>query len=70
MALFKLIATALGIFKAVFQWFRDRSIHDAGAKAERLRVIEAGNKADEKMRKVDPIKPVDITDKLRGAGEF
>lgn len=67
---FKFLAMALGFFKALLQWFRERSIHDAGVNAERLRVMEAERKANEKAENVKPVGPDDVIERLRGTGDF
>ena len=53
------------LFNGLLDWWRDRSLHDAGVNAERLRVAEAEREADEKIRKVDRVKPADVVDILR-----
>ena len=65
-----LINGLTGLFNGLLDWWRDRSLHDAGRNAERLRIAEAERMADEKIRNVDRVKPADITDRLRGAGDF
>lgn len=65
-----IVLTALGLFKALVQWFRDRSIHDAGRKAERLAVLEAERKADEAVKNVKPVTRDNLVDRLRGSGEI
>lgn len=65
----KIILTALGIFKALVNWFRDKSIHDAGRNAERLEMREAEAKANAESEKVVPVNPHDIVNRLRDAGE-
>ena len=59
------------LFNGLLDWWREKSIHDAGVNAERLRVMEAERMADEKMRKVDSVKPADrddIIDRLKSGG--
>lgn len=70
MTLFKMVLTALGIVKAIVQWFRDKSQHDAGVKAERLRVMEAERRADERVASVKPVRDDDVVSRLRDGGEF
>lgn len=62
----KAVLTALGLFKSLVDWFRERSIHDAGVNAERLRVMEAEREANEKP--VKPVSPADVIDLLRRDG--
>ena len=61
----KITMTALGLFKALVQWWREKSIHDAAIKAERARLAEAERKANEKM---DDVPAVDPVDELRRGG--
>ena len=53
------------LFNGLLDWWRDRSLHDAGRNAERLRIAEAERMADEKIRNVDRVKPDDVVDILR-----
>ena len=72
MSVIKMILTAL--VQAFLQWFRDRSIRDtirdAGVKAERLRVMEAERKANEKVDSVKPVRDDDLVSRLRDGGQF
>lgn len=70
MTILKLLLSALGLFKILAQWFRDRSIHDSGRKAERLAVLEAERKADEAIKSVKPVTRDDLVKRLRDGGEF
>lgn len=65
MTILKLVLSALSLFKMAAQWFRDRSIHDAGRKAERSQVKESERNAQDKMDKVKPVAPDDVVSRLR-----
>ena len=65
MQILKIIMTGLGLLKALVQWWREKSIHDAAIKAERARLAEAEIKANEKM---DDVPAVDPVDELRRGG--
>lgn len=69
MTILKLLLSALGLFKILVQWFRDRSIHDAGRKAERLAALEAERKADEAIKSVKPVTRDNLVQRLRDAGQ-
>ena len=68
MAALKAILTALGILKSLLQWWRERSIHDAGMKAERARVQEAERKANAESENIKPVTPDSVIDRLRNGG--
>lgn len=70
MTILKLLLSALGLIKMAVQWFRDRSIHDAGRKAERADVQEAERKKDEAVKNVKPVTRDNLVERLRGDGEF
>ena len=61
----KIIMTALGLFKALFQWWRERSIQDVAVAAERARLAEAERKAHESMEAVKPDSRDDVVKRLR-----
>ena len=61
----KITMTALGLFKSLVQWWREKSIHDAAIKAERARLAEAEIKANEKMDDVKPDSRDDLVKRLR-----
>lgn len=65
-----LISGLTKLFNGLLQWFRERSIHDAGAKAERLRLLESERKARDAAANVKPADPVDVISRLRGTGEI
>lgn len=62
------ILTALGFFKVLVQWFRERSIHDAGVNAERLRLQDAEIKAQNSAQNVEPVSRDAVVDRLRSGG--
>ena len=61
----KITMTALGLFKSLVQWWREKSIHDAAIKAERARLAEAEIKANEKMEEVKRDSRDDVVRRLR-----
>lgn len=65
MQILKIIMTGLGLLKALVQWWREKSIHDAAVTAERARVKEAEIKANEKMETVKPDSRDDVVRRLR-----
>lgn len=68
MQILKIIMTGLGLLKALVQWWREKSIHDAAIKAERARLAEAEVKANERMQAITPETPESIIDELRKGG--
>lgn len=58
------------LFNGLLEWWREKSIHDAGVNAERLRVAEAERESHEKIRNVEHVKPDDVVARLRGSGEI
>lgn len=65
MTALKIILTALGIVKGLLQWFRDKSIADVAAKAERARVIEAEREFQDVDENIKPVTPDNVVDRLR-----
>ena len=70
MTVLKIALFLLRLFDRGMRWFRDRSIHDAGRKAERLGVQEAERKADESIKSVKPVTRDNLVERLRDGGEF
>ena len=66
-AIFSAIGSLAGVIDTIMGWFRERSIHDAGVRDERLRVADAERKAKDAMDKAVPVD--DVADRLR-RGEF
>ena len=54
------------LFNGLLDWWREKSIHDAGVNAERLRVMEAEARAA--TMPVDIVTPETVVDRLRGGG--
>lgn len=65
MTVLKIILTAMGMLKMLAQWFRDRSIHDAGRKAERAGVEKAERKAEDAVENIRPVTRGNLVDRLR-----
>ena len=68
MAALKIILTALGIFKSLLDWWRDRSLHDAGRNAERLKMLEVEAKANAESEKIKPLDRDSVVERLRHGG--
>ena len=56
------------LFNGLLDWWREKSVHDAGVNAERLRVMEAERKAQDVAENIKPISPHEVIDKLRNGG--
>lgn len=56
-----------GLLNNALLWFREMSRDDLAAKAERLRVMEAEAKANEKV--TDPVRPDAVINLLRNPGD-
>lgn len=61
----QIILAGLSIAKSFFQWFREQSIADVAARAERAKVIEAEGKARDAMDKVRPVTADNLVERLR-----
>ena len=57
------------LFNGLLDWWREKSIHDAGVNAERLRVMESEARANAKSEKIQPLDRDSAVGKLRD-GEF
>lgn len=65
MAALKIILTALGIFKSLLQWWREKSIGDVAVKADRALAREAERKAQDVAENIKPVDPDDVVSRLR-----
>ena len=64
----KIIMTALGLFKALFQWWRERSIQDVAVAAERARLAEAERKAKDDAESVKRDSVANLIERMRNKG--
>ena len=53
------------LFNGLLDWWREKSIHDAGVNAERLRVMEAERKAHDVAENIKPVTADDVVSRLR-----
>ena len=67
-AILQIILTGLGLFKSLVGWFRERATHDAGVKAERLRILESEMEAKDAADNVPDLDRSSTIDVLRKKG--
>ena len=67
-AIFSAIGSLAGVIDSILGWFRERSIHDAGVRDERLRVADAEARFQRDSENVKPITPANVVDRLRDGG--
>ena len=67
-AIFSAIGSLAGVIDSILGWFRERSIHDAGVRDERLRVADAERKAKNAIENIKPIDRDDLVERLKSGG--
>ena len=56
------------LFNGLLDWWREKSIHDAGVNAERLRVMEAEQRAQADAEKITHLDRDGAVERMRDGG--